>query len=347
MHCRVPKLSLAALPQVMSRLARLMPRSLAPCALSVAFALGAGCTQKEQVPSGSVRLNAPLFVFEPRQVSELLISKHDPSTGDVWTARINVRAEVDRSRARVWEISSAPQGKALRDRLVDGAFVEHFLNTLTTFAAVAQAPAGPAETFGLKPPVFALSWTFDGRSFNVEIGIAPGKIPGRYALSRSQNTGTFIAQGAALHMLENLSSFEALRRRVLVTLESDDVDEIEVWDGKKLRLYAQRQGEGWVDRKKRRLVAPWSSDAVGALLDRLTHTRIKTFIDDREQAERIARLLDPATHPSLQRVILKDRRGNPFEIRTAADPAGVWASFSARPDGVFELHSPLLRPTQR
>lgn len=292
----------------------LMLASLAACAASCNSKPGTGGSNPEK----------PVLRFDHEQITEFVISKNDPNSGDHWSLRLT-RPE---PKSADWKIASGPDSRVLTDTRADGIFISHLLDTLGTLQAVSKAPEGPASSFGLERPLFALRWNGTGLTGEVRIGDSDVKAGGAWALFGS-NTQVWLAQGAALQMLSRLETFEALRQRKFVTLEADDIDEIQTGE-----VYRQRAGDRWADRKNKPQGDKHSAEFTDRL-NRFVHTRVLRFVDD---SEKIAGLLLEIRKKSAAKVDFKDRRGNLTAVRIIQTGNGTFGWISSRGDVVFELY---------
>jgi hypothetical protein len=269
-----------------------------------------------------------LFGFDYEKVTELLIVKNDPETGDRWAARLfaSPAGAGTRPGGDRWQVERAGgEGAAPLDSRADGYFVLHLLDTLRTLRAERVDVPGALESLGLAPPRFALKWKTPGHEYSVELGGSEEGAVRAYARVPGHNP--LVADGAAIQMLGYLRSFERLRLKTWAGVVVDDVDEIEIPPG----FYAQREGSDWTDRKHRSLKAD-----VDGWLDRLAHARVLAFVDDRARAEPIARRL--AAAPA-RKATLRDRHGNPIRLAIAQVDGKWYASSDARPGGVFEIYA--------
>ena len=145
----------------------------------------AGCTKSP--PSGgsaAVSSAPPLkagsrpLAFEYEQVSELLLVKNDPATGDAWNARL-VRPDLKSTEWRIRTDTNAGTRTGApsntMDREADGFMILHLLDTLRTLEVVEVAPPTAADTAGLSPPQFALRWSWAGKPFEVRLGATDKK----------------------------------------------------------------------------------------------------------------------------------------------------------------------------
>jgi hypothetical protein len=297
-----------------------MRKALVLAALALAaFACDRGGSARPEPKIGS----RPL-AFDPALVGEVTLSVHGPGAGQgaPWTASIQLEP------GQGWRIGSAPGGATLADRLADGGFLVHLLDSLTTLQYTEEPPRGPLASYGLDPPHHALRLKEGSREHELALG-AEIREGGRYALLAGTRT-VMIVRGSALRMLELLTGFEVLRRRTLATWATDDIDEVELWEDKRRAFAAERAGDAWVDGKGRRLRAD-----VTAWLDAITHLRIRQFIDDPAAAAQIESEL---RHAPGFRIVSKDRRSRELVIAARRDGNVLRAIASTRPGAAFELH---------
>lgn len=254
--------------------------------------------------------------FEDSEASTLELSRMDPSSGERWSARIRKIGNLEPGDPTGWEIESGPQGAALLDRMAHGSFLTHFISTLRTLQIVERAPAGPTESFGLAPPKIALRWG----DFEIFIGDPavsaqrPRSATERYAQIRKLSDKpsetplpVYVIKGAALQMLDMAPTFHSLRQPTLLSpLDADDIDEIEIFRKEKPILYAQREGSVWTDRKHRAV-----RKDIDSWLEKLTHARIREYIDDPSVA---SKSVSEAAKKPLYSAILKDRHGKPTRV---------------------------------
>ncbi len=250
-----------------------------------------GLGQNQTLP---FEVQKPIFSLTPTHVRELAIEKNDAVSGDRWSIAL-------RSNARGWEISSAGS-RPIIDRVADQSFILHFLDTLNTLVYAEPAPQGPASSYGLEPPQFALRTTITpdtgsggpDRVLDLLIGTAARGTDSQEPSTRFARvppfSQTMVVHGAAIQMLEMMTSFDSLRKRTVLSFSSDDVDELTLVQAGKEKLYAQRDGDTWTDRKHRK-----SKSSIREKLDSLTHLRIREFIDDADRAKKF--VADTAASP--------------------------------------------------
>ncbi len=294
-----------------------------PLVIALATILSCGSCSKDSAPSGQAqppKVGSRLFDFDDAGVTELEILKHDPADPDTWSARLT------RGPGGDWEIASGPEGLPLVDRRADSTFVAHLVDTFRTIQVIAQAPKGPLSSFGLEPPHFAFRWKAGGgRVTGLQLGarLTPGAALTDGVYAQAGDGAVVAVRGATLKMIEYLISFEVIRRRRLLTVEADDVDEIELWSRGRRAFYALREGERWVDARERKLpvrVTEW--------LTALTHIRVRRFLDDGPT--------EPA--PTLVRLVLRGRGLQPIEVLAIRKKGQLIATISSRPRGIFALH---------
>jgi hypothetical protein len=327
----------------------------------LAFAgLLAGCTHSSnEAGPPAIQIGKPAFAFDAKQTFVLNLAKADPKSGDHWSTRVERVVENPASSATPtfhdsdsWRIKTYSESSTLQDRRANRGWIVHLLDTLTTFRANSkldvQNPSSEVKArFGLYPPRYVIQWqaldagTHQPRTFEIRIGspVDPERAPyGESFGILPPSPDIYRVNGATMAMLEYLKNFSGLRQEVLSTLESDDVDELELKQNARKLLYAQREGDRWTDEKHHRVKAN-----AAALLDRITHLRIARFIDDPIEAAARSRILAKP----LYTVILKDRYSHPVELRFGKAPGGVViASESLRPNAVFEMYPDTLRHLQ-
>ncbi|MBY0469616.1 DUF4340 domain-containing protein [bacterium] len=279
------------------------------------------CTREPSVPEGR------LYTIQPDEISHLSIANLDPVKGSHWTAEMKRTPQSQND----WTITSGPQGLSLLDGAADEKFILHLLDTLSTLTTgTSESLKGTLAGFGLEPPHYVLKWTtFKGDTHQLELGAFVSQNTSTMRFARLENKAITSVQGATIEMLNHMSSFDALRKRRLSTMTTDDVDEFEIWNGKNKRLYAQRHGEDWVDAKSKRI--PYN---IHDFLEGITHLRVKAFLDDQTES---AKLHEWIEKKSTQRFVLKDRKGNASILKVAPKDGRLWALFSTRGKQVYEL----------
>ncbi len=293
------------------------------CLLALAPAM-TGCTRKSDAPSGAALPSGQrLMQFDFEAVRELTLVKSDPTTGDAWSAHMKWVGPDKMD----WELTSGPHD--LIDRKANGPYIRHLLDTLRTLSISEEAPKGPAASFGLEPPRFALRWD----AGEVRIG-SPTEHAEAYAVLPTLSPGrTYKVKGAALQMLSHLENFEYLRRQTFPTFGSDDVFEIEIKGGGKAPFYAQREGETWTDRKHRKL----KKDAQ-FLVDQLSHARIKKFVDDGAESASIRKRFEAGGRGGAPvEIVVANHKGDKVVMKLARADGKLWGTISTRPDAHFEL----------
>lgn len=284
------------------------------------------CTQKDSQSEALSPETRFLFSFDPQSVLTLEIAKSDPQSGDAWSARVTRNSTSDS-----WLIASG-NGSTLIDRKAANLFIAHLLDTLRTLQPTEKARSGPLGAFGLSPPHFAIRWA--GNEVHLGAPADSGAVYGRIQ-GKDNPDQVYVMRGAALQMLSHLNSFDALRLRTLTLFQSDDIDEIELRKGKKTFFYAQREGEVWTNKGHK----PYSID-VGKLLDRLTHARIKEFIDHPELNQELNHKLEK--QPSYEAVLIP-RKGSAERLRFQwNDSRQLIATTSARKGAAFQVYPEIL-----
>lgn len=226
-----------------------------------------------------------------------------------------------------WKIESAPA--PVLDRLADGTFVDHWLDTLRTLTPFERAREGAAKSFGLDPPRAVLKFgASSGPGLTLEIG-DESQTGIRFARFAPE-TAVMLTEGAAIQMLGMIQDWQSLRKRTWLTGSLDDVDVIR--SGK--RAY-ERQGLAW------KAAAGRSSAAdLPARLENLFHQRIKRFVDTTEET---ARLDERARGSKPIEITLLDRRDRPQTLQILAADDGIYGRNSTRPGTWAELHPEILQ----
>jgi hypothetical protein len=350
-------------------------------ALSSSLLSGCSCERKSDVakqtqvstqatPQGSYSA----LQFDYKNTSELLIAKSDPLNGDRWAARIQRDGIPSLDNEDLWTIQMGPDSIAAGDHKAHGTFILHLLDTIRSLQVKEAQVSGSPESFGLASPLFILRWKVsEPRTATTNTSTAPGTVrakvfkeyelrlggpvkgsdgsfQGMYASFGGVPGRVFIVQGAMLKMLDMITSFQVLRLPTVLTISSDDVDELEI---KKPAahgsFYAQRENGKWADAKHQPI-----AKEIDAFLDQITHLRILKFVDDPAELKKLDTTL--ASTP-VTTLIFKDRHGGPTTLKIYSLSGGqkVYATFSTRkrPNGnaksqseaplaIFEIYPEIL-----
>ncbi|MFL5814700.1 MAG: DUF4340 domain-containing protein [Bdellovibrionia bacterium] len=302
-------------------------------------------TAAQKTPQGS----HPALQFDYKNTSELLIAKSDPASGDRWAARIQRDGIPSPANEDLWTIQMGPDSIAAGDRKAHGTFILHLLDTIRSLQVKEAPVSGSPESFGLASPLFILRWRVSEprsstssapnppgtvraqvfKEYEVRLGSpvkgSDGNFEGLYASFGGLPGKTFIVQGALLRMLDMITSFQTLRLPTVLTISSDDVDEMEIQKpAAKSKFYAQRENGKWADAKH----LPVKGD-VDAFLEQVTHLRILKFMDDPSELKKMDATL--AKSPAYT-MTFKDRHGNPTTLKLYALSGGqkAFATFSTR-----------------
>ncbi len=296
----------------------------------------------------------PALQFDYKKTSEILIVKADPNSGDRWAARIQRDGIPTPENEELWTIQMGPDSLDAGDRKAHGGFILHLLDTIRTLQVKEAPVSGTPESFGLATPLFSLRWRVSEPRSSTTASTAPasagapktlqaqvfkeyevrvggpvkgedGSFQGLYASFGGAPGRVFIVQGALLRMLDMISSFQTLRLPTVLTISSDDVDELEVRRARaKASFYAQRESSRWVDAKHQPV--PVDLDAV---LEQATHLRVLRFIDNADELIKTDALItkSPATE-----LVFKDRHGaaRTLKLYSLSNGQKVYATFSTR-----------------
>ncbi len=295
------------------------------------------CTQKAAPPSAATQTGGhssvalqpgqPLFAFRTQTISDLLIVKADPETGDRWSAHL-------RNNGAEWEIDDLGSSTPLLDRHADSGFVVHLLDTLKTLQPSQIQVQGPLESLGLATPRFALQWqsTDSTQGFEVRIGTPKRGTGDAYAWVPGQPP--FLVNGATLQMLEHLTHLSVLRNRLLAGgVGADEIEVIELKGNSP--FYAQREGAKWTDRSHKLL-----RKNIQAWIEGVAHARVSRFIDDASEAEKGRQAINAHLVAEIK---LTDSSGKLTAIKVGRAGKQWVALNSQRPTGVFEIFPEVMR----
>lgn len=308
-------------------------RTFTPFTLLALLLLAASCTPSETSPEKlGLKKGIPPLLFNPKEVSELLISKDDPQTGDKWSARFLKTSGISRGTP-AWSIVSAPDGRIFRDNLADAQFILHLLDTIKTYQFSDLAPEGALSSYGLDPPRYALRFKAQNQEFEIRIGqrIEPEKAdsPTFFSLPAlySSIPRVLLGKGALIQMLDYLKTFDTMRHFFLLTWLPDEIDQIEI-----NAEFAQREGDDWTNRKHRRLKSDFTS-----FLEQLTHARVLSFIDDPAQEQKLINAFKKSNPNSSIKITLTSRTQKSLLLTLYKNEGKFWATLNSR-EGVFQIY---------
>lgn len=317
-------------------------------AFSLCAFASSGCDKKtSDSATATLELGKPALYFNYEAVTELTLAKNDPETSDHWTTKLQALSPDPESH---WQIVSAPEGRELTDRLADGGFIRHLLDTLRSLRPIAHAPTGSLSSMGLEPPRFFLSWKTrtPEQNFEVQLGNSPAatQVSAALALFPLLKKEPVLAQGSTLQMLSHIKNFESLRLRRVFTWTTDDIETLEIKRGKQQRLFAQRQSGGWADRKGKSYGKSFED-----WLERLMHLQIARFMDESTDEKVESQKLGASLSGSNTFQIFLKSRQNDNQILTfapsiSATHKGVPVTHSGRPGAVFILYSDAIKILQ-
>ncbi|HLE00498.1 MAG TPA: DUF4340 domain-containing protein [Bdellovibrionota bacterium] len=278
-----------------------------------------------------------IFRFDYKTVTQLVVEKGGNAAKNhpkdhQWSIRLQKNENGN------WEFASSPEGTTLLDRRADTVFIDHLLDTISTAQKVTSITTAAPESLGLVPPGFAFRWISKAGEMELRIGNPAGdatqhaEMQGLAFASAPPNPEVFTIRGSVLKMLAHIGSFETLRQRTWATFPADDVDELELFIGpspRKSRLYAQREGDVWTDRKHKPLKAQ-----VGPFLEWLTTFKVAEFIDEEKLANKLAN--SPAAYHEVR---VTDRHGKATvfrlkDLRGKSTQPEVVGTLSTRPGTV-------------
>lgn len=316
----------------MSRRAR---RRLPGILLILAAGLSsAACTQQ---PSREARLETgkPVFQFDYEAVRSVFLARNEPGAAP-WTAEYVVDGWLGPQQVTPrWMIRQAPAGltsssaNSEMDRLADGSFLRHLLDSVRTLRKTGETPDGEDAGFGLAPAWTQLRWKTRDTTFELLLG-SPCPTGGRYARIGSQR---LVVDGAALDMLGMVSDFDRTRHRRLLTWQLDDADRIRLrWPdasagGSAREWSIERHSGDWIRLESTSLsqttkkTLPRSPESE---LEALAHLQIATFD-----------LVPEEFGKPIFELLWKDRRDHELTIQIDQQ---LRAKVSDRPATLFRLH---------
>lgn len=285
--------------------------------------LGNGCN-KSAPKAPRFQVGRPVLSFNYLDATELSISKNDPDTGDRWSAQFLRVGKLGPQRASArWEMTQAPEGMTPTDRLANGAFIAHLLDTLANLRLEAQtAVYGTENSFGLNPPRYWLRWKSGNTGAGLQQEIRLGAKASLFSAFASMEGQVLQVEGAALKMLDYLSEFKKLRHTKLSTWSVDDADRIEISVPGKPKLLAERNSGEWTLPGGKPLRRP-----IDAYLDGIFHLEIESF-----EAARFG--------STLYRIEALSRSGEKLVLEV---DGSLQARASDRPGALFKLHKGALR----
>ena len=208
------------------------------------------------------------------------------------------------------------------------------MDTVHTMYIAGDVPFESSQLadLGLSPSRYAIRWTQpDSKTAEIQIGMKLKNENQAYALMPGQKKPVIVG-GAIIKMLDYLKSFETLRQKTFVRFSADDIDEIEIYKGQKLKnkpiFNAERYSKIW--RKKQ----------LDKHLVSLTHARIQMYIDDVEFSKKKKKMIQKQP---LAEMIVKDREGKPISIKIGKRNDLIYGLTSERPHAAFLLPTEITR----
>lgn len=269
------------------------------------------------------------FQFDPAQVSELVLAKDDPESGDRWMVSLE-QGEGE------WNIRSEVNLPPFLDRKANNSFLFHLLDSVRRIRLEECPLQGTLESFGLDPPRFAIRWKANlpggDRVFELRTGVQAGNSSKVYVTLDGSNV--LVGSGSAFRILNLIDSIHTLRNKNWSSIEADDVDEIEFRRKGRSLFYAQRDGNEWTDRRHR----PVRKDTE-TLLSRITDAQAEGLIDNPQKATLLKNWIQ---NHSVFEVVLTDRGGQSVKLKLMQKERKVYGVNSERPSAVFELHPKIL-----
>lgn len=265
------------------------------------------CTSKP-----TYELNTNAYSFSVDQVSELKLSRRYVGE-EPWTITLK--------KADDWLVSSAPQ--TLIDNFADENFIHHFLDTLRSIKPYEIAPKGNLSTYGLEPPRFIAQWSTGLKTFTLQLGETfSGK--SQFALFE-KNTPVMLIQGSATQqMLDYVENWQYFRKKPLTLWEPDDVDVIKINS-----IELVRAGLDWEYNEKS------LGESFSKLFERWMHLRIKRFIDDPAENQKLSK---ESLKLTPQTIVLLNRKNKEQKVVWFTKGNRIFAKNILRGDTWAELH---------
>lgn len=263
------------------------------------------------------------FHQSPQLVHTIEISRSAP---EAWSARFTRGAPLVSGEDPSWQIDSTlnPQGHPYKDRIAYQGRIDHLLETLATITILGPAPRGSLASLGLQPPLASLRWqTEDGMW---ELALGEVQSDGSQVCASPAWREPQMCRGAALEMMAQVEKLDQMRLPTWATFRAEDVEEIDVKRPGKAEFRAKRQGGAWVSQGHK--------VALGEPLERLTHSRIREFIEQEDQLASAKK----GNPQDTTEIVFHHASGDSTRLKLSSR-GGRWiGTNSARPDGTFELH---------
>lgn len=237
----------------------------------------AGCTREAAEPD--LPLGRPVLESAAGAplgpVIRIELSARFPGV-DAWNARL------EREASGAWRMTSRSDAPSEAGDLADSALVEHFLETLSTFATESPAAAGNDASFGLNPFRLEIRVS-DGVSARVLRLGDPVSSNGVAFRIGERTAKTWVGRGALIAMLPTVERPDALLSKSPYFAPIDAFRSVRI---EKLRApnrgvwEFEREGDRW------RAGKTALDDAKNAVLERIFR-------------QRLLRVLSPSDHPDL------------------------------------------------
>ena len=281
------------------------------------------------IPKNDTGSQTKPFQFSPEKVTELSIHQFDPTQGEPWYLRVKMTGNH-------WEISSTSQASSLLDRWANETFILHVLDLFRTLEVEKTPLEGTLESFGLNPPRVSVQWVTPEKSFEFHLGSRkPHDTTATYFQAALPLQEPQVIRGAALRMLDMIDSYSFFRRKIWMTQNIDEIDEVRIVSNKKEILYGQREADQWTQRNHQ-----VNHFDIQNFLNTLTSAECQAFIDKPEEAKALLQFIQAKPEFEVQ---LFNRSKLQTLLKLRAKDQILYGLNSSRSLGICKLRLELLR----
>ena len=264
--------------------------------------------------------------IEPQSISEITINSYKNEKN--WSATFKKQTEEN------WNIAEGPDSLPLLDTQTNDSFLNHLIDLIPTLSNLGNTPSGTDEQLGLDHPnwLIIVGTPRNSREIELRVGGTDTQSGGFITkVSFAGTTKTLLLQGAFFGLLDYIKGYQYLRKPTLSGFKMGDIYKIELENGKQ-KSQADKQVNEWLNVKQKDIsesIVPW--------LERFMHLQIKTFIDQKNEQESLAK----AALNSLEKASItlsnfedKKEKWDFFRINKK-----IFVRSSSRNNLFFELHS--------
>jgi len=271
----------------------------------------------------------PWASLKSEEVSQFTLSSQHTENNENWLIEFT-------KENQTWVMSSQIGLPPMLDFFAHDNYIQHLLDALSSTRLKEPAPRGPLGAFHLDPPRYALKINVKNYPSRLLLGDSVSSTPFN-AFAIIEDSTPWVISSPLLHLFKSLTHWKQFRIPNITFESPDDIDEIKLLVQKKLRFYAQRDGEAWANASHQKIHAP-----IELFLKRLLIDPPLALIEDQSQLVTLKNFIQ--THPHrLQTIELSGGFIQPIQLLVFTDPQGrTLLHYSRRPRVYFQIQSGIL-----